>query len=72
MAVCASTLSYLESDMIVLSQCSTEKGIEFCTVQMNIGNQLKTLLCVHRYPCGKFGEFVVQFDLILKYLYKPK
>jgi len=58
--------------MIDLSQCCIEKFIEFCTVQMYIGNQLIILLCIYKYPFGNFGEFATQIDLILKYLYKPK
>jgi len=49
-----------------------EKVIEVCTVQMNIGNKLITLLCIYRSACGNFGEFAVPLDLIFVYVYKPK
>jgi len=61
--------------MIVLSQFCIEKITEVRTVQMNISNELIILLSIYRPPCGNFGEFAVQLDLILKYLYiiyKPK
>ena len=41
-------------------------------MQIKIGNHLITLLCIYISPNGKFGEFAVQLDLILKYLQKPK
>jgi len=31
-----------------------------------------SLLCIYRSRSGNFGEFAVQLDLILKYLYKSK
>jgi hypothetical protein len=55
-----------------VSQYCIEKVIEVCAVQIKIGNHLITLLCIYRSPSGDFGEFAVQFDLILKYLQKPK
>ena len=48
-----------------------EKVNEVCAVKIKIGNHL-ILLCIYRSPSGNFGETVVQLDLILKYLYKPK
>jgi len=64
--------SYLESNMIDLSQYFIDKVIEECAVQINIRNHFIILLCMYRSPSGNFGEFAVQLDLILKYLYKPK
>jgi hypothetical protein len=58
--------------MTDLSQYGIEKVIKVCAVQIKIGNHLIILLCIYRSPCGNFGEFVVQLDLILKYLQKPK
>ena len=58
--------------MIDLSQCCIEKGIEEFVVEMNIVNHLFILLYIYVFPSGNFGEFVVQLDLILKYLQKPK
>ena len=45
---------------------------EVCAVKIKIGNRLVILLCTHRSPSVNFGEFAVQLDLILKFLYKPK
>jgi len=61
--------SYLGSNMIDLLQYCIEKVIEKCAVQINIGNHFVILLCLCRSPSGYFGEFGVQLDLILKYLY---
>jgi hypothetical protein len=60
-----------KENMINLSQYSIVKFTEFCTVKIIIGNHPR-ILCIYRAPSGKFGEFVVQLDLILKYVYKPK
>jgi hypothetical protein len=58
--------------MIDLSQCCIEKFIEECAAQINIVDRFIILLCMYRSPSEKFGEFAVQLDLILKYLYTPK
>jgi len=58
--------------MIDLLQYCFEKFIEVRAAQVNIGSHLIILLCIYRSHSGKFGEFAVQLDLILKYLYKPK
>jgi hypothetical protein len=55
-----------------LSQYCFEKVIEICTAQINVGNHLIILLCIYRSPSGNFGEFAIQLDLTLKYLYKLK
>ena len=70
--VCMYIISYLESSMIDLLQYYIEKVIEECAFQINIGNHFIILLCIYRSSSGNFGEFAVQLDLILKYLYKPK
>jgi len=70
--VCMYINSYLENNMIDLSQYFIEKVTEECAVQINIGNHFIILLCIYKFPSGNFGELVVQLDLILKYLYKPK
>ena len=49
-----------------------DKVIEVYKVQNNLGNHLIILLFIYRSPNGKFGEYAIQRDLILKYLYKPK
>jgi len=67
--VCMYINSYLGSNMIDLLQYCIEKVIEKCAVQINIGNHFVILLCLCRSPSGYFGEFGVQLDLILKYLY---
>jgi hypothetical protein len=36
------------------------KKTEFCTVQMNIGNELITLVSIYKPPCGNSGESAVQ------------
>ena len=41
--------SFLESNMIDLSQYCIEKVIEECAVQINIGNQFIILLCIYSY-----------------------
>jgi hypothetical protein len=61
-----------KENMIELSQYSIVKFTEFCTVKFKIGNHPSIILCIYRSPSGKFGEFVVQLDLILEYVYKPK
>ena len=70
--VCMYINSYLKSSVIDLSQYCIEKVIEFCAFEMNIGNHLVILLCIYRSPSGNFGEFAIQLDLILKYLYESK
>jgi hypothetical protein len=62
----------MESNMTELSEYSIMKVTEACTVKIKIGSHLSILLCIYRFPSGNFGEFVVQLDLILKYVYKPK
>jgi len=47
--VCMYTNSYLESNMIDLSQYCIEKVIEECAVQINIGNLFIILLCLYRF-----------------------
>jgi len=64
--------SNMERNTIDLSQYCTVKVIEVCTHQIKIGNHPSILLCTLRTPSGNFSETVVQLDLILKYLYKPK
>ena len=64
--------SFLESNMIALLGYYIEKVTEIYAAQINVGNHLIILLCIYRSPSGNFGEFVVQIDLILKYLYKSK
>ena len=71
-SVCMSINSYLESNMIDLSQYFIDKVIEECAVQISIVNHFTIFLCIYRSPSGNFGEFAVQLDLILKYVYKPK
>jgi len=44
--VCMYINSYLESNMIDLSQYYIEKVIEKCAVQINIGNHFVILLCI--------------------------
>ena len=70
--ICMYINTYVESSMIDLSQYCIEKVIEVCAAQINIRNHFIILLCIYRFSSGDFGEFVVQLDLILKYLYKPK
>jgi hypothetical protein len=69
--VCMYIKSYLESSMIDLSQYCIKKVIEVCAAQIHIGNHFIILLCIYR-SSGNFGEFAVRFDLVLKYLYRPK
>ena len=64
--------SDMERNMIDELQYCIVKVIEVCTVQIKICNYCSILLCIYRSPSGNFGETVVQLDLILKYLYKPK
>ena len=65
--VCMYINSYLESNMIDLSQYFIEKVTEVCAAEIKIGNHPILLLCMYRFRSGNFGEFAVQLDLILKY-----
>jgi hypothetical protein len=70
--VCMLIKLKLGSDAIDLTQYCIEKVIEACAAQIKVGFHSVILLCLYRSPCGNFGKFLEQLDLILKYLYKPK
>jgi hypothetical protein len=64
-SVCMYVNSYLESNVIDLSQYCIGRVIEVYAAQSNISNNSVIMFCIYRSPRGNFGEFAVQLDLIL-------
>jgi exonuclease III len=70
--VCIYCKPDLDINPVDITQFCLEKVIDTCAAQLKIGNKYIIILCIYRSPSGNVEQFIMQFEKILKYIYKPK